>query len=460
MSIRAFQSRSSEHEERPPTRTNSSGRIKVVGKYELSKTLGSGTFSKVKLAVHKDSKERVAVKVVDLAQMAREGMEAQLKKEIAILKGIKHPHVVEMKEVLRSKTHVYIVMELITGGELFDKIVAAKRFDEPTARRYFQQLVSGIEYCHSQGVIHRDLKPENLLVDANDNVKISDFGLSGMTDKTRKMLTTVCGTPHYLAPEVLSGFYEGTSVDVWSCGIILFVMVAGRHPFDDPSVQGLFNKIRLLQFTYPPHFSKELKDFLNTIIVSDPQRRSTIADIIRHPWYRIGLPDTISKPVHVITPSNDDVEMAFTPADESSETDSDAPALSKSTSLNAFSLLARIMTGSMNSLIHPEDAIVLSMGHRNRFCFMTEGTVEEVLEKIAARIRQTKRLEAFKKKKESNEMKVKFKTACGSMDVVFTANSTFESGLALVELNKMSGDTLTFHDFYREMKKHFEKAGQ
>jgi serine/threonine protein kinase len=137
-------------------------------------------------------------------------------------------------------------MELITGGELFDKIVSVKRFDEKTARRYFQQLIDGIAYCHTNKIAHRDLKPENLLLDNHDQLKISDFGLSGIMQTTTVMLSTICGTPHYVAPEVLTGNYNGMIADIWSCGIILFVMISGCHPFDGDTVQELFKRIENL----------------------------------------------------------------------------------------------------------------------------------------------------------------------------------------------------------------------
>lgn len=195
-----------------------------------------------------------------------------------------------MKEVLKSTNHIYIVMELITGGELFDKIVAAKKFDEEVARRYFRQLIEGIAYCHQNHIAHRDLKPENLLLDVNDNLKISDFGLSGIAN-TNSMLSTICGTPHYVAPEVLTGKYEGKKADIWSCGIILFVMLSGCHPFDGETVNDLFKRIENLEFKYPSYFSSGARALLDKIIVIDPEYRATIEDIQEDDWFREGLDD-------------------------------------------------------------------------------------------------------------------------------------------------------------------------
>eukprot|EP00759_Apiculatamorpha_spiralis_P037264 PhF_6_TR37184/c2_g2_i1/m.54776 len=232
---------------------------KKIGRYELGKTLGTGNFSKVKLGVD-DSGLNWAIKIVDKAQLAKEHMEEQLKREIAVMKVLKHENIVQLREVLQTANHIYLVLELVTGGELFDRIVAAKRFDEATARRYFQQLIMGTYYCHMQGIAHRDLKPENLLLDGNDNLKISDFGLSnlqrGGPQGNGTLLQTVCGTPNYVAPEVLKEKgYNGMMADVWSCGVILFVMLAGYLPFDDPNMNHLFNKIERGDFRMAKNFS-------------------------------------------------------------------------------------------------------------------------------------------------------------------------------------------------------------
>ncbi|KDO29939.1 serine/threonine protein kinase [Saprolegnia parasitica CBS 223.65] len=227
--------------------------VKKVGKYEIGKTLGEGTFGKVKYAVNTETDERVAIKVLDKDKIQKQNMGAQIKKEISIMKMVRHRHVVVLKEVLASRTKIFIVLELITGGELFDKIVSEGRFNEETARFYFHQLVNGVEYCHSQGVCHRDLKPENLLLDENGDLKISDFGLSALyegggdgTDGSRaSLLHTTCGTPNYVAPEVLADKgYDGRAADVWSIGVILYVLLAGFLPFDEPTMSALFRKIQ------------------------------------------------------------------------------------------------------------------------------------------------------------------------------------------------------------------------
>jgi serine/threonine protein kinase len=175
-----------------------------VGKYELGKTLGEGTFAKVKYAKNMETGESVAIKVLDKDKVLKHKMVEQIKREISTMKLVKHPNIVQLLEVIASKTKIYIVLEYVTGGELFDKILHQGRLKEDESRKYFQQLIEAVDYCHSRGVYHRDLKPENLLLDTDGNLKISDFGLSALPQQVREdgLLHTTCGTPNYVAPEV------------------------------------------------------------------------------------------------------------------------------------------------------------------------------------------------------------------------------------------------------------------
>eukprot|EP01062_Namystynia_karyoxenos_P051698 TRINITY_DN4072_c0_g5_i1.p1 TRINITY_DN4072_c0_g5~~TRINITY_DN4072_c0_g5_i1.p1 ORF type:complete len:458 (+),score=155.58 TRINITY_DN4072_c0_g5_i1:125-1498(+) len=273
---------------------------KKIGKYELGKTLGTGTFSKVKLGKDCETGKEYAIKIIDKAQLAKEHMEEQLKREIAVMKLLKHPNIVSLAEVLQTAKHIYLILELVTGGELFDRIVAAKRFDEATARRYFQQMILGVYYCHDQGIAHRDLKPENLLLDSNDTLKISDFGLSnlqrGGAGQGGTLLQTVCGTPNYVAPEVLKDKgYNGITADIWSCGVILFVMLAGYLPFEDPNMNALFNKIERGEYRMARHFSDPVKDLISRILEVSPEKRFTLDQIIAHPWFQIDFDSDMLK---------------------------------------------------------------------------------------------------------------------------------------------------------------------
>ncbi|CAI5533277.1 unnamed protein product [Closterium sp. Naga37s-1] len=220
--------------------------VKRVGKYELGRTLGEGNFAKVKLGQDVESGRRVAIKVMDKDRILQHRMADQIKREVSIMKMVRHPNIVQLIEVLASRNKIFMVLEFAAGGELFDRIVYRGRLSESEARRYFQQLVDAVDCCHAKGVCHRDLKPENLLVDERGNLKVSDFGLSALPQQQHRdgLLHTTCGTPNYVAPEVLHNKgYDGRKADVWSCGVILFVLLAGYVPFDEPDLVLLYDKV-------------------------------------------------------------------------------------------------------------------------------------------------------------------------------------------------------------------------
>uniref|UniRef100_A0A804MX80 non-specific serine/threonine protein kinase n=1 Tax=Zea mays TaxID=4577 RepID=A0A804MX80_MAIZE len=219
------------------------GPLRRVGKYEVGRTIGEGTFAKVKFAQNTETGESVAMKVLDRSSILKNKMAEQIKREISIMKLVRHPNVVRLHEVLASRKKIFIILEFITGGELFDKIIRHGRLSEADARRYFQQLIDGVDFCHKKGVYHRDLKPENLLLDSQGNLKISDFGLSAWPAQGSFLLRTTCGTPNYVAPEVLSHKgYNGALADTWSCGVILYVLLAGYLPFDEVDLTTLYGK--------------------------------------------------------------------------------------------------------------------------------------------------------------------------------------------------------------------------
>ncbi|PWA37846.1 calcium/calmodulin-dependent/calcium-dependent protein kinase [Artemisia annua] len=225
----------------PPPPPNS-----LFGKYEIGKLLGCGAFAKVYHARDIATGQSLAVKVFNKQKItSNTSLMSNIEREIDIMRRLRHPNIVKLYEVLATKTKIYFVMELVKGGELFAK-VAKTRLSESQSRKYFQQLISAIEYCHSRGVYHRDLKPENLLIDENGNLKVSDFGLSAVTAQIKDdgLLHTLCGTPAYVAPEILTKRgYNGSKADLWSCGVILFVLTAGYLPFNDPNLMMLYKKI-------------------------------------------------------------------------------------------------------------------------------------------------------------------------------------------------------------------------
>lgn len=182
-------------------------------------------------------------------------------------------------------------MEYASGGELFDYIVQKQRVKEPEACKFFHQIIAGVEYLHKLNIVHRDLKPENLLLDFKNNIKIVDFGLSN-TYKNGETLKTACGSPCYAAPEMIAGKrYHGSSVDIWSCGVILFALICGYLPFEDPNTSELYKKILNGNFTIPKFVSENSRDLIRSILETNPEKRFRIADIRKHAWYnQINLP--------------------------------------------------------------------------------------------------------------------------------------------------------------------------
>mmetsp|Transcript_50151 Transcript_50151/g.92600 ORF Transcript_50151/g.92600 Transcript_50151/m.92600 type:complete len:515 (-) Transcript_50151:130-1674(-) len=266
----------------------------VVGPYKIGKTLGVGTFGKVKMAEHMPTKQKVAIKIINKGKMASMNMHEKIRREIKILQFLRHPHVIRLYELVDTPSDIFMVMEYVPGGELFDHIVHQLRLREEEARRFFQQILSGVAYCHQSMVTHRDLKPENLLLDGNLHVKIADFGLSN-TMKDGEFLKTSCGSPNYASPEVVSGkAYVGPEVDIWSCGVVLYALLCGSLPFDDESVPNLFRKIKHGNFTLPGHLSSEAKDLIVQMLVVDPVRRITFAQIKKHSWFMRDLPDYLA----------------------------------------------------------------------------------------------------------------------------------------------------------------------
>ncbi|CAI9761905.1 unnamed protein product [Fraxinus pennsylvanica] len=263
---------------------------KLFKKYELGKLLGYGAFAKVYHARDLRTGQSVAIKAMSKQKILKRNLTAHIKREISILRQLRHPHIVRLLEVMASKTKIYFVLEFAKGGELFAKI-AKGRFSEDLSRKYFQQLISAVDYCHSRGVYHRDLKPENLLLDENWELKITDFGLSAVSDQIQPdgLLHTLCGTPAYVAPEILAKKgYDGAKVDIWSCGIILYVLNAGYLPFNDPNLMVMYKKIYKGEFRCPKWTSPELKRFLTRILDPNPNTRVTIQEIINDPWFRKG----------------------------------------------------------------------------------------------------------------------------------------------------------------------------
>ncbi|KAK3025934.1 hypothetical protein RJ639_040850 [Escallonia herrerae] len=263
-------------------------------RYEIVKDIGSGNFGVAKLVRERCSNELFAVKFIERGKKIDE----HVQREIMNHRSLKHPNIVRFKEVLLTTTHLAIVMEYAAGGELYERISNAGRFNENEARFFFQQLISGVSYCHSMEICHRDLKLENTLLDGSTapRVKICDFGYSKSAVLHSQPKSTV-GTPAYIAPEILSTKqYDGKLADVWSCGVTLYVMLVGAYPFEDSSDPRNFRKTisRILgvQYLIPEdaQISMECRHLLSRIFVASPGKRITIAEIRKHPWYLKNLP--------------------------------------------------------------------------------------------------------------------------------------------------------------------------
>ncbi|KAL3640546.1 SNF1-related protein kinase catalytic subunit alpha kin10 [Castilleja foliolosa] len=267
--------------------------------YRVGKTLGHGSFGKVKIAEHIRTGHKVAIKILNRRRMKSPDMEEKVRREIKICRLFVHPHVIRLYEVIETPSDIYVVMEYVPRGELFDYIVEKGRLHEDEAHRFFQQIISGVEYCHRNMVVHRDLKPENLLLDLKGNVKIADFGLSNIM-RDGHFLRTSCGSPNYAAPEVVSGkLYAGPEIDIWSCGVILYALLCGSLPFDDENIPNLFKKIKSGLYTLPSHLSPGARDLIPRMLIVDPMKRITTREIRQHTWFKVNLPRYLA-----VTPPN------------------------------------------------------------------------------------------------------------------------------------------------------------
>lgn len=264
----------------------------LMQRYELGRFLGQGNFAKVYYARDMKSNHNVAIKVIDKEKILKVGLDIQIKREISAMKMLRHANVLQVYEVMASKTNIYMVLEYAKGGELFKK-VAKGRLKEDIARWVFQQLISAVDFCHRRGVYHRDLKLENLLLDELGNLKVSDFGLSTLVESSTQdggLLKTICGTPAYVAPEVISRKgYDGAKADVWSCGVILYAMLAGYLPFQDANLMEMYRKIKKAEYKCPNWFPPELHKLVAKILDPNPKRRVSIAKIMENPWFKRGL---------------------------------------------------------------------------------------------------------------------------------------------------------------------------
>uniref|UniRef100_G3NYZ6 Protein kinase domain-containing protein n=1 Tax=Gasterosteus aculeatus aculeatus TaxID=481459 RepID=G3NYZ6_GASAC len=246
-----------------------------VGPYRLEKTLGKGQTGLVKLGVHCITGQKVAIKIVNREKLS-ESVLMKVEREIAILKLIEHPHVLKLHDVYENNKYLYLVLEHVSGGELFDYLVKKGRLTPKEARKFFRQIISALDFCHSHSICHRDLKPENLLLDEKNNIRIADFGMASL-QVGDSLLETSCGSPHYACPEVIRGEkYDGRRADVWSCGVILFALLVGALPFDHDNLRQLLEKVKSGVFHMPHFIPPDCQSLLKGMIEVNPEKRLTV----------------------------------------------------------------------------------------------------------------------------------------------------------------------------------------
>nr|GMC48911.1 CBL-interacting serine/threonine-protein kinase 5-like [Ipomoea batatas] len=412
----------------------------LFGKYEKGRLLGKGTFAKVYYGKEVSTGDGVAIKVLNKDQVKKEGMMEQITREIAVMRLVRHPHVVELREVMATKTKIFFVMEHVKGGELFAKVAKGK-LKEESARKYFQQLISAVDFCHSRGVYHRDLKPENLLLDEHGDLKISDFGLSALQEQLRNdgLLHTQCGTPAYVAPEVLRRKgYDGATADIWSCGVILYVLLAGFLPFQDENVMHMYRKIFKAEYEFPAWFSPETRRMVSKLLMADPGRRATLPAVMRSPWFRKDL--TVPKSFLISSEKVEEEEEEPEPRREFGP-----PALRKSPSspafFNAFELISSMSSGFDLSGLFEMKGKASSM-------FTSRSSARDVvgkIEKMAKGLRfKILRVKPFKVKMQGPDG--------GRKGPLLVTAEVFKVApeVTVVEFSKSSGDTLEYNRFCEE----------
>ncbi|KAG8085178.1 hypothetical protein GUJ93_ZPchr0010g7425 [Zizania palustris] len=417
----------------------------LLQRYEVGKLLGQGTFGKVYHARNIATSQSVAVKVIDKDKIFKVGLVDQIKREISVMKLVRHPNIVQLYEVMATKSKIYFVLEYVRGGELFNKISRGK-LKEDAARKYFQQLVSAVDFCHSRGVYHRDLKPENLLVDENGNLKISDFGLSALAESRKQdgLLHTTCGTPAYVAPEVISQKgYDGVKVDTWSCGVILFVLMAGYLPFQDSNLMEMYRKIGKAEFKCPTWFPSDVRKLVVRILDPNPRNRMPITKIMETYWFKKGLDSKLirnnvetKEPVTALA----DVNVVFSSIGSSSSKNSEKHDAGKLTNLNAFDIISLSEGFDLSGLFETDK--------RKESRFTSSQSVSAIISKLED-VATCSKLTV--KKKEGGVLKMEGANE-GRKGVLAIDAEIFEvtPSFHLVEIKKNNGDTLEYQNLWKQ----------
>lgn len=403
-------------------------------RYELGRLLGQGTFAKVYFARSLRTGQGVAIKMIDKEKVLRVGLIDQIKREISVMRLVRHPYIVQLYEVMATKTKIYFVMECAKGGELFNKVAKGK-LKEDVARKYFQQLINAVDFCHSRGVYHRDLKPENLLLDDDENLKVSDFGLSAFAESKRQdgLLHTTCGTPAYVAPEVINRRgYDGAKADIWSCGVILFVLLAGYLPFQDSNLMEMYRKIGKSEYKCPNFFPSEVRKLLSRMLDPNAQTRISMARIKENSWFKKKLSAKETKTVAERT------ETACPSAESTSgpsEPSSSIQELLKPANLNAFDIISFSSGFDLSGLFEDTHLKKEARFTSRKPASVIISKLEEIAMRLKLRLRKAdKGLLKFEGVKEGRKGVL-------SIDAeIFEVTPSFH----LVEVKKSNGDTLEY----------------
>ncbi|XVF05838.1 hypothetical protein REPUB_Repub05bG0207700 [Reevesia pubescens] len=415
----------------------------LTQRYEIGRLLGQGTFAKVYYARSILTNQSVAIKVIDKEKVLRVGMINQIKREISVMRIVRHPNIVHLYEVMATKTKIFFVLEYCKGGELFNK-VSKGRLNEDVARKYFIQLIIAVDFCHSRGVYHRDIKPENILLDDNENLKVSDFGLSALAESKRQdgLLHTTCGTPAYVAPEVINRKgYDGAAADIWSCGVVLYVLLAGYLPFHDSNLIEMYRKIGKAEFRCPNWFPSEARRLVSKMLDPNPNTRISMSKIRGSSWFKKGLLAEQKKP-EMENKEQPSTDMGASGPYENSNGDTETKQESvQPPNLNAFDIITLSSRFDLSRLFEG-----LSLKRETRFTSKKPASVIiSKLEEVARRLRLKVR------KKEAGLLKMEGlkegRKGILSIDAeIFQVTPTFH----LVEIKKCNGDTLEYQKILKE----------